>query len=305
VNWLLRNSWLKISAFGLALLVWIHVATEKEYNYQLYLPVTEIILDEELTLTTMPPDSIFVSVSATGKQLLRQKWQKRGLLLNINQYPAGKHIVALNTSNISLLQQTTNVTLSDITAPTQVQLFIDQVDSQLVPVVANLDVVADDGFIVGQAIIIKPESVLLKGPRSSLSTVQTISTEFRKMRDLKNNVTINLSLIDPPGYGFSMNPDTVEVTIPIFTIKTRVFKNLRVVILNAPPERNLTTNPPVLIAEVTGIPEAIEKLLPNSLSVTVDYHQKNSSSVAEVRFDSPPGFHLRRLSSDSVKIVDK
>jgi len=65
------NLWVKLAAVVLAVLLWFHVATEKVYQHQYALPLTQVDIDENLVLTEPYPDSITVLVSASGKVLLR------------------------------------------------------------------------------------------------------------------------------------------------------------------------------------------------------------------------------------------
>ena len=112
MNWLLKNFWLKVVAFTLGMMVWVHVATEKTYNYEFRLPVTEITVGEGLALSQPPPDSLIVSATASGKQLLRSRWRLEGLRINATQYQAGRFNVNLTTQNISLVYQLADVTTS-------------------------------------------------------------------------------------------------------------------------------------------------------------------------------------------------
>ena len=60
---LFQNIWLKIIALGLGLLLWFHVATEKIYIYEITLPLKEIVLKDDFTLSNDPPESLTVTVS--------------------------------------------------------------------------------------------------------------------------------------------------------------------------------------------------------------------------------------------------
>ena len=111
---ILDHFWLKITALVLGLLLWFHVATEKTYNYQLPLPVEEVSLEKGLALSQAPPDSIVAVVSATGKQLLRQKWRERGLRIIATQFSAGRHELQLTTSNTFLISPSADVSLDDL-----------------------------------------------------------------------------------------------------------------------------------------------------------------------------------------------
>ena len=71
----MTNIWLRTGAVLMGLLLWFHVATEKTYNHQLTLPINEIMLAENLALAENPPESLTILVTASGKQLLRNKWR--------------------------------------------------------------------------------------------------------------------------------------------------------------------------------------------------------------------------------------
>src|SRR3989304_9339473 len=106
---LLHNFWLKIMALVMGLLVWLHVATEKTYEYELKLPITHVALKDSLTLSRQPPDSLLVAVSANGKQLLRRKWRDRGLRVNASQYRPGRFTLSFSTENTSLAGPSSDV----------------------------------------------------------------------------------------------------------------------------------------------------------------------------------------------------
>ena len=124
---LFENLWLKIIALFFGLLLWFHVATEKNYTYQLYLPVSKIILKDGLTLNSKPPDSLMVTVSATGKQLMRKKWRSRGLKIIASQFTSGQYDLNLNTSNVLITSTTTDVTLSEILSPSNIKISVDKI----------------------------------------------------------------------------------------------------------------------------------------------------------------------------------
>ena len=304
MNWLLKNFWLKIVAFVLGLMVWVHVATEKTYNYEFQLPVTEITLNDGLALSQPPPDSLVVLVTASGKQLLRSKWRQEGLRINATQYQAGRFNVGLSSQNTSLVYQMADVVLDEIISPTSTRLEIDLEASTELPIVAALETNADDGFAVGRPIVIEPATATLIGPRSRLQSVEKLFTKPWHLGSLRNSVTVTLQLAAPEWYGFRVEPDSVTVTVPVFPVKTRIFKETPVLVFNAPGGPLPRTEPELLQIEVTGPPNDIDQLNPNTLTLSVDYRERDSSGRAAVKFDSPPGFKLRSISSDSVLILD-
>ena len=304
MKWLLHNFWLKIVAFGLGFLVWIHVATNQTYNHEMTLPVTEISLDDGLALAEPPPDSVRVAVSATGKQLLRRKWRQQGLRIDADSYRAGQYTLSLTTENTSLAYPTIDVKLREITSPRSMRLDIDAEASSQVPVVPRLEAIADEGFAIGHTLSVEPATVAVIGPRTKLRMIDTIYTTPHRLISLRNPVTITLPVEPPSGYGFRVEPETVSVSIAVFPAKTRVFEGVPIQVFNSPAGARPRTEPALVRIELTGPPEDIDRLDPNALTLSVDFRGMTAGRRAAVKFDCPPAFRLRSLSADSVTIVD-
>ncbi len=302
MKWLLNNFWLKVVAFAAGLLVWFHVATEKSYDFDITLPVTEIALKDQLALSKEPPDSLFVSVSATGKQLLRHEWRDRGVRINATQYQAGRYSLSLSKLNTFLVYTEDLISLDEVISPVTVPLEIDVESASSVKVVPDLDVSADEGFAIGQELVVVPPTVRLTGPRSKVGLITSLPTEPKKLGGLKNPVTMRLALIPPKGFGFHLAPDSVTVTVPVVPVKTRVYEDIPVVVFNAPPDVVVTTDPKVVRLEIIGPPDDIDLLNRNALTASVDYRRQNTENRAGIKVDCPPNFRLKRASDQSVHI---
>ena len=299
---LLNNFWLKISAVALGLLIWLHVATEKTYTHQLMLPVTEITLMDSLTLSSDPPDSLMVSVSATGKYLLRKKWRTGGVRISAVQYQPGRYQLALSTDNVSLMDNSAALTLEEILSPNQIWLNIDQQSRLKLPVVGNFDIEASDGFAIGQPITIEPDSVTLTGPQSVLRTFSNIKTGSKQLRGLRDNITLHLPLEIPDRYGLSVRPDSVKVFLEVVPVKTRVFEGVPIRIFNAPPDSVLNPDPGMLRIELTGPPDEIDMLENAAITASVDYRAITNGGVAPIVIDCPPIFRVKSSSAQYCRI---
>jgi len=300
---LLENFWLKIIALIMGMLIWFHVATDKTYNYEFYLPVVQVDLADSLTLAKNPPDSILVAVSAQGKQLLRGEWVHEGIRINAIGLGPGQHQVPLSTSNSFLIVQTSDVTLEEIIMPNLVDLHVDQIGERVVQVTADLTAEADDGFAVSLPYLIEPAEVTLRGAQSLLSRFGTVLTEQRKLTGLRTDVDLRLALTRPPSFGITLQPDSVTVSLQVIPVKTRVFENIPVVIYNRPPNMTLTTNPTTVTVELTGPPDDIDQLDRGLITASVDFRQTNEFGEAPLSVDHPTMFNLRNASTATVKLI--
>jgi len=298
---LFRNTWTKIVSLTLGLLLWVHVATEKEYSYELNLPITDIILKDNLTLAKKPADSLTVIVSATGKRLLRQKWRHRGIRITASQLSVGAHDLNLGPSNTSLVLAT-NITLDEVVFPNSMMLTIDRLDQRKVAVVADVNVTADQGYTIKKIDTPLPDSILLTGPHSILVNTESVKTEKISANGLRTEHRTEVPLVPPEGYMLTMNPDSVVVVVEVVPVKTRIFEHVPIVVFNRPADRTIKLTPEFVQIELTGPPSEIDELPDNALVVSVNFNQLENGKKAAVNIDCPPSFKVRHLSTDSVAV---
>lgn len=299
----LDNIWLKILALVMGLLVWFHVATEKMYTYQVRLPVTKIDHREDLTLATIPPDSVLVTVSAKGKQLVQNAWEQNGLRINMSKLNSGHHTVNLTPENTFLYSPRKNVMLEEVVSPSQIELDLDTRVSVTLPVHPDVVASADDGFAVIRAIEPTPNKVVLTGPRSVIRGLKSLSTEHKDLDGLRNSISIQAAVRPPDGYAMHVDPDTVTLQIDVVPVKTRVYDNMPVVIYHAPNDVRVVTNPPSVRVELAGPPEDIELVNRNALTVAADYRKMSPTGMAPLIVDCPANFQVKGVSADSVRIL--
>ena len=301
---LLDNLWLKIVAVIMGLLLWFHVASEKTYNHEVRLPLSEIVLEDSLTLANTPPESLSVMVSASGKRLLRQKWREYGLRVNATQFAVGRHTVSLSPSNTSLAASGNQVTVEGVVSPSSLTLNVDRVAQVMVPVSTEVVIEPDEGFAVSDISDPGPPEVRVIGARSLVQQVREVSTERREISGVRNDLDLAFALVAPEGYGIQLEPDSVRVHIDVVPVKTRIFPNIPIVVYNIPPGRQVKIHPQVIDIELTGPPEDIDLLNRNALVASVDYRNRDTTAArAPIKIDTPSNFRVKKKSADSVRFT--
>jgi len=300
---ILDHFWLKIIALALGLLLWFHVATDKVYNYQLSLPVTEVSLDANLALSQPPPESLMVVVSATGKQLLRQKWRDRGLKVIATGLTPGRHQLKLTASNSFLASPSTEVSLDEIVSPSTITLFVDRLSEKIARVLPDIISEPDEGFAVAEISLAAPSEVTVTGPVTVVNRINEVYTQRKELRGLRNNLDLTLALQKPNGYGLELEPDSVSLTVRVVPVKTRVFNDVPIVIYNSPPNQTTTTQPTSVRIELTGPPDEIDLLNVNAIIASADYAKINDSGRTALKIDCPTKFRVKYASVDSVTLT--
>jgi len=299
---LLDNLAIKIVALFLGLLLWFHVATEKNYSYELKLPLADVLLDSGLTLSRNPPDSVLVVVSASGKLLLRNKWRVDGLRINAAQFPAGRHNLGLTTANTSLPATSNFVTLDEIVFPNSLELQIDHETQRQVSIKLDIEPFPDEGYTVRSISQPVPDEVTVTGPRSVVNRFEYIMTEKMNITSLRTNLSLNLRLVKPTGYGIELSPDSVAVDIEVVPVKTRVFHKIPVVIFNVPSGQSALVDPVTVTVTLTGSPDEVDRVTAAAIVVAADLALASGDGRAALWADCPPNLSIKSLSVDSVSI---
>ena len=287
----------------MGLLLWFHVATEKKYNYEVKVPIKEIIVKENLALSSPPPESLTIIVSATGKQLLRSDWKETGLRINASQYPPGNHNFELNISN-TILPDAGVITLAEIVRPRTFLLDIDYYDEAKIKVAPKLVITPDEGFAVKTVQEPVPPEITIRGSRSILQTTSQVITEQKEITGLRNNIEVVLKVQQPEGYGISIEPDTVRVNIEIVPVRTRLFEKIPIIVYNSPAGKRLRPIPATVDIEMTGPPDEINLLNRNAMIASVDFGKLNFADSAPIKIECPNHFKVKRTSAQFVKLTE-
>jgi YbbR domain-containing protein len=300
---ILDHFWLKIIALTLGLLLWFHVATDKIYNYQLSMPVTDVSLDANLALSQPPPESLMVIVSATGKQLLRQRWRERGLKIIATGLTPGRHQLKLTASNAFLASPSSNVSLDEITSPSSITLFVDRLSEKKARVLPDIISEPDEGFAVAEISLTDPSEVTVTGPISVVNRINEVYTQQKELKGLRNNLNLTLALKKPNGYGLELEPDSASFTVRVVPVKTRVFNDVPIVVYNSPPNQTILAQPASVRIELTGPPDEIDLLNINALIASADFSETNASGRTALKIDCPTKFRVKYSSVDSVTLA--
>jgi len=301
---LFENLWAKLAALLLAFLLWFHVATDKTFQYETNLELTQIGLNDELSLSAPPPDEFRIIVSATGKRLLRSDWKKAGLRLMIDRSRPGRAKINFDQDNLTLVKSD-NIELINIISPRDIILEFDRKIQKEVPVSSTVTVIPDQGFVISKPDSLVPNQVTITGPRKLLNSVRFIETVPDSVAGIRNNLSMRVPLVYPDIYGLEIFPDTISYIVNVSPIKTRVFSNISIQMINKPSQTDsaLLIQPDKLEIRIGGIPFIVDSLKPDIFSATVNYTEFDSLGYAPIELTVPLSLSIISQSADSVKLI--
>ncbi len=301
---LFENLWAKLAAILLAFLLWFHVATDKTYQYETSLKLTQIELVDELSLVGPPPDEFKIIVAATGKRLLRSDWKEAGLRLMIDHSRPGRANINFDKNNLSLVKSD-YIELVNIISPRDAALEFDRKIQKEVPIKSTVTIIPDQGFIRSKADSLDPNLVTITGPRRLVNTLDSIETTPEYVEGIRNNLSMRIPLAYPDIYNLEIYPDTISYIVDVTPIKTRIFSNIPIQLMNKPshPDSTFSIQSENLEIRVGGLPNAVDSLQSDDISASVDYELFVGFGYTPINITYPNSITIISQSVDSVKII--
>ncbi|MBI4185732.1 hypothetical protein HY524_01640 [Candidatus Berkelbacteria bacterium] len=189
--------------------------------------------------------------------------------------------------------------------PPRVLLRLEPVVSRSLPIVAQVQGQAADGYTTGD-ISFEPALVTLTGPRSVLEGMKEIVGHV-PLSGQRATFRTSLSLSIPPSYSravVSVEPSQVQATVGIERAANVRSLGVIVTTLGTPPPgytvTGLTTRP--TLVTVTGPPEALDELTQLGTK-PVSFGELRESSQLTTTLDLPPGVRLVDPSAPEVLIT--
>ncbi len=226
----LHNLPLKIGALLLALLLWVHVATNKPYEYQFELPLVIDNIPAGLLQTNPLPGTIAVRVKTSGKQLIVLDANQPRLRISAAEYREGSFERDLtdNDAMAAFDQVYENVS---IVAPRKLLLRFEREIEKSVLVKSRVSVTPQAGYLTVGPVKVVPEMVRLSGPASAMRRLHEVETETVELSGLTAETTQSVRIALADSLGVTLGDSLVEVTA---TVEPMVERRLTDQIVHTP-----------------------------------------------------------------------
>lgn len=297
------NIILKLLAVALAILLWFNVITEKQYEYELKLPITDYELPSTLVPVTPLPESLSVKVLAEGKQLLRSDWKRAGLRIKATRFVRGQNTIDFNLETVSLVRSE-NVTLLDIPITSPVIVRLDRLDSVYVPVASRLAVVPDDDYMVisGEEQI-KPWRVWVIGPVQTLRGIDSVFTEQKILDGADKPVRAELKLEVPDQMSVRLAQDSVTALVAVDKIREREFDGIPVAVLPDGIVRRPVVDPGRVAITIRGPAAVVDTLSSDDIDIFVEPVGEGKSQYLRPQAQLPQNVTSVQITPDSVRVI--
>ena len=218
MNWFLRNSRTLILAFILALAVWVSAVTSADPDevrtYPRPVSLEIIGQDSGLVIVGSLPDRVSITLRAprSAWNVLSASENQVRAILDLSGLGAGDHTVEIQTQVKVRPVQIISI------SPQNLEFSLEPLETKSLPLELAVNGEPAVGYQAG-TVTLKPREAVVSGPQSQINRVARVLLELN-IAGLRQDVQSSLPvrLVDGFGQtinGLTVNPDIVQVTIPI------------------------------------------------------------------------------------------
>lgn len=223
----------RIVALVLSIALWVGISVADNPIEQkiISVPIEYLNLPDDQMIVRQE-DAVNVRIEGRVEDLEFVHAQDMKAQVDLSRTTSGSHLVALDVkvpSSVSLVE----------VKPDEVQVFIDDVRSAQLPVVASVSGSPREGYEALEPSL-SPGEVLVEAPQNILDILDQVAVNV--ILNYESNYKKNLPLVvtDIDGKDITdkvrLNPEVIEVTVPIFAQNSLLEKPVYVPILGMPKE---------------------------------------------------------------------
>jgi YbbR domain-containing protein len=298
LRWLATNVRTFILAFALALAVWVSAVTAADPDetraFPNSIPIEFVGQDPGLIIKGQVPRQIQLTLRAPSSVWEKLTSEKDAVHTLVDLSGLGAGTYRLDVQVQIQVQPVRIISLS----PEQIDLILEALVTHSLPVQLLLIGTPAIGYQSGDAAL-DPAEVIVSGPESLVEQVASVGVTL-DLTDLRQNVDVTLALqaLDGQGApvsGLTLNPDSIQVSLPITQQGGYRDLAVKVVTIGRPASGYRLTNiapiPPVVTVfssnfeQITALPGYVE-------TNPLDLNGASADIETRLTLDLPPGVTL-------------
>lgn len=294
----LKNLPLKLTALGLAVFLWFHVATNRTYDYPREVVLEPGVLPHGYALATPIPNRANLLFSGTGKELLRLMWEDASATLLLEPHMSG--VIQLTADRL-LAHADARVEIAQVIEPTAVEVHVDTVISRLAGVRLQGEFGTQPSAALTATPRIVPDRVTVSGPRTTVENLAAVRTVPFDAGTLESNLTKRVALDLSEDYNVSADPDSVDV---VFEVAPRTVRTISAVRVELP--QGWRADPVEVTLQISGAKAVLDSLKVRDCRVTVEWSERQAAdSLVPVNVQVPALVEVQSVAPAMVKVTKR
>lgn len=293
-----------VASVILSILVWLSVSMNNQYSEAVRVPFRVSNLPSGTSLAGPVPRSILVRVRGTGWQVA-SSYLSTTASINFDASDLTKKRFLITSRDLGYSLDVGSSAEILGFEPDTVLISVDSTITKKVPVVPDIEVIPQEGFMVVGPPTVSPDSVTLTGARKLLSGIDSWITEPRQFEKVINAIKVAVPLSDTLSGIVSVNASEANVRIDVEQVADNTYREIPVKITDNFDSTNVLLLPSTVDVTVRGGINDMANVTPDSFNVTVSYHQLSHSTSAHIRptVEAPAYLQILSVRPDSIEFI--
>lgn len=173
------------------------------------------------------------SITASGLEILLYRLIDKTVIVSLNEskFRASLGSVSLRNQQFSIAEQLFDNTVLNQIYPESLEIAYSRLDEKVVSVVPQTQITLRAGYLGDIALKSEPDSVLVRGPKSILDTLFSVTTTFYQASDVHESISQEVVLKSIPE--LELDPPAVSLILPVSRYSEKEF-SIQIEVLNLP-----------------------------------------------------------------------
>ncbi len=300
----LKENYKAISvAFGLAVLLWLVVTTNKEYKTRIEVPFRIVRLAENKVLIKPIPDKVIMEVSGKGRALIGLNFYKTKIDLELPEINKSTVIDLNNYLSRFDVGTELGISVVDIIEPKQLDLRVDRFTVAEKPLRVQTNIQTAPGYTLN-SIIMEQDSVTVSGPASLIDLLNYLETEKVEEKDVKYPFRKTVEIVQPRSGIITLDPENVSVSFDIEQIVERTIYDIPIQIVSVPSNLIAKAIPNTISLRIKGSESIITRITKDEITVFFDYEKNYEKGEVEydLQIETPNNVSWTNASPDKFRL---
>ncbi len=253
------------------------ISTKLSKSYQVEQPFTIRWTDIPIGIILADkPQKINLSLTASGIEILFYRMTNKTIAVSLNQidFSSNRAQVDLRNQTFQIEQQLFDDSVLNQINPSLMEVDFSRLDQKLVAIAPQTGIELRAGYLSDSPLKTIPDSVLVRGPKALLDSIDRIETEFFQAIDVNESVEAEILLQSAPGLQLSV--DKVRLSLPVSRYSEKEF-NLVIHVINVPLGERVKLFPPNAKVRATLPLALLGTVKASDFKLVVDYEAIVSS----------------------------
>ncbi len=298
-----NNIGVKLMALVVALFIWFHASGQQSIMRVVDIPLKLQNLPDSVRVQSAVPETIEISLTGTKRDVLRVRMRRNlAVAVDLSGSAPGRERVNLSPMNVVLPSGFDRRNVR-ILSPMTLDLTMEALIERRVPItLATSGKISNELVLLDGSISLAPSWVTVRGPKSVIENMRSVSTEPFDLSKVKESVTRPVG-VRIPVQGIVASPSEVSLSIRVSPKSKRMLANLPPTVLLDSEDLVADVVPSTVTLTLEGAASVLDSLSSGDVSVLLNLSGKPASEyrlAPEVIL--PPGVALAAMSVDTVTV---